>query len=270
MSYEISNFQQDVIERSYKQPVVADFWAEWCGPCRMLGPVLERLAEKNNGKWGLAKINTEVHQETAMAYNISSIPAVKLFVNGEVADEFVGALPEPQIEAWLKKALPSKYAERLKNAQAFLANNQSSEAQAILEEVLKAEPDNAQASVTLAQTLLYSDPEKALILVSGIEPGSEFDELAEGIRNLGSLIKLSATPDQLPEGEGKVKYTEALDALSHQNFDSALEAFIDVVRNDRYYHDDGARKAAIAIFKYLGEEHSITLKHRKTFNRALY
>jgi len=270
MSYEISNFQQDVIEASYKQPVLVDFWAEWCGPCRMLGPVLEKLAQKYTGKWLLAKVNTDVHQEPAMQYNISSIPAVKLFINGEVVDEFVGALPEPQIETWLKKALPNKNDEIVQQAANLLSVNESEKAQQLLEEVLKAEPEHERAGILLAQTQVYNNPDKAIEMVAHIEPGSTYDDVAEGIRNLGELIKLSGATGSLPEGEGKVKYEEAVKALKNQNFDEALEAFIEVIRNDRYYHDDGARKACLAIFKYLGEEHETTLKHRKVFNRALY
>ncbi len=270
MSYEITNFQQDVIDRSFQQPVVVDFWAEWCGPCRMLGPVLENMAERSNGKWGLAKVNTDVHQEPARQYNISSIPAVKLFVEGQVVDEFVGALPEPQIEAWLKKALPSKYAEQVQKAAECLSEQDIQKAQTLLEDVLKAEPDNARAEVLMAQTYLYENITKAVEMVSHIDPGSEFDDVAEGIRNMAGLIQLAESPDALPEGEGKTAYLDAILALKTQDFDTALTQFIEVVRNDRYYHDDGARKACLAIFKYLGEENEITLKHRKVFNRALY
>ena len=106
MSYEVENFQQDVLEKSFQQPVLVDFWAEWCGPCRTLGPILERLASENERKWSLVKVNTETHQEVAMYFQIRSIPAVKLFIDGEVVDEFTGALPEASIRQWLEQTLP--------------------------------------------------------------------------------------------------------------------------------------------------------------------
>lgn len=95
-------FQQDVIDKSHEKPVVVDFWAPWCGPCRVLSPVLEKLAKESKGVWRLVKINTDKHPAIARRYNVRGIPAVKLFVDGEVKDEFVGALPEPDIRKWLQ------------------------------------------------------------------------------------------------------------------------------------------------------------------------
>lgn len=102
-----AKFQEDVIEKSHDKPVVVDFWAPWCGPCRTLGPVLERLAKESQGTWRLVKINTDKHPQIARRYNVRGIPAVKLFVDGEVADEFVGARPEGAVKQWLQPHVPS-------------------------------------------------------------------------------------------------------------------------------------------------------------------
>lgn len=103
---ELVDFQSDVIEDSWTRPVLVDFWAAWCGPCRILGPTLEKLAEEAGDAWTLVKVNTDLQPELAGQYNIRGIPAVKLFISGEVVSEFVGALPEDEVQGWLNEHLP--------------------------------------------------------------------------------------------------------------------------------------------------------------------
>jgi len=98
-------FQEDVIETSHRKPVVVDFWAPWCGPCKMLGPVLDKMAKESEGAWRLVKINTDKHPQIAQRYGVRGIPAVKLFVDGELSDEFVGAMPESEVRKWLQPHL---------------------------------------------------------------------------------------------------------------------------------------------------------------------
>jgi putative thioredoxin len=270
MKYDTDNFAVDVIEQSYSIPVLADFWAEWCGPCKILGPILEKLAQRSQGRWALVKVNTEKYPQLASRYGVRSIPNVKLFVDGKVVNEFVGALPEPMIVQWLEKALPSKYHRLLEEAQRLLAAQKASEAQKFLEKVVSAEPDNDQARVLLAQSYVYSDPKKAVALVERIEPGSEYVELAEAIKILGQLFQRLEDADALPEGQVKTLYLNAIRALHAQDFTGALNGFIEAIRKDRSFDNDASRKACIAIFKFLGEDHEITQKYRTVFSSALY
>jgi len=270
MNNEINDFTTDVIERSCKIPVLVDFWAEWCDPCRVLGPVLERLAEQAKDRWILAKLNTELHSDIAAQYGVQGIPAVKLFVDGEIVGEFVGAMPEEMIVQWLRKVLPSKHREQIKQAQQLLAEQKIRQAQKLLQKVIKAEPENHQATVLLARTYMYSDLQKALELVGDIRADSEYFDLAEALRTFGTLFQVSSQPEKLSENLVKEQYLTAIDRLRAGNFGGALEEFIEVIRHNRSYDDDGARKACIAIFKVLSEDHEITKKYRKEFSSALY
>lgn len=270
MSYEVKNFEQDVIERSYNIPVLVDFWAEWCAPCRMLGPVLERLAEKYKEQWSLAKLNTEAYPEIASQYGIQGIPNVKLFVDGQAVDEFVGALPEEMIEQWLRKAMPSKYRGQINKAQHLLEQGKTRKAQKLLKKVIEEESGNLQARVVLALTYLYSDHHQALEIIENIGEGTDFDEMAGAIRTFGRLFELRERSERLPDSLVKEQYLTAIRKLRNEDYEGALEEFLAVIRRNRYYDDDGSRKACIAIFKFLGEDLEITQKYRRELSSALF
>ena len=268
MGHEVRDFQTEVVERSKTIPVLVDFWAEWCGPCRVLGPTLERLAEQNKERWVLAKLNTEEFPDVAMQYGIRSIPNVKLFVDGNPVNEFVGALPEPAIQEWLKKAIPEQENPALEEARVHMADLRFGEAQRLLEPILAAEPKNQKAQVYLAKAIFFSDPDRAKTLVQGVEADSECHDLAEAIRVFHSLR--TKTAEELPDGPSRQAYASAARAALDRDFDAALQTFIQIIRDDRYFDEDGSRQACIAIFKYLGESHPTTQKWRKEFNRSLF
>ena len=270
MSHEISDFQADVIQRSATIPVLVDFWAEWCGPCRVLGPVLERLSERQADRWALAKVNTDVHQDIAARYGVRGIPNVKLFVDGKVIDEFTGALPEKAVEQWLETALPDPFKRELDTAREMIRKENVTGAHVLLEGLLQRAPANEQARVLLAGTYIFSEPAKAEDLVKAIEEHSTHFPSADAIKTIVQLRHKGAAPDKLPDNPVKTLYLEAIRDLSKNNFDTALEKFINVIRLNRMYDDDGARKAVVAVFKVLGDEHPVVLAHRRSFSSALY
>ena len=270
MIYDTNDFERDVVERSRTIPVLVDFWAEWCGPCKVLGPVLERLAGEHSDQWAFVKLDTEAHPHVAARYGVRSIPNVKLFVDGRVSDEFVGALPEVRVVEWLRKALPGQFRSQLAEARRALSNNGTGAALEILRPIAAAEPDNHEALVLMGRALLRSDPGHAAKTVGPVRLGSpNFDE-AEAIRTLSPMLTSIDGPLMLPESSVKERYLEAVGSLRAGDFAVALEGFIDVVRRDRKYNDDGSRKACIAIFNLLGNDHELTRRFRPALSSALF
>ena len=270
MNYDMQDFNKDIIEQSYNIPVLVDFWAEWCGPCKVLGPTLEKLAEKYKGQWKLVKLNTDENQDISMKYGIRGIPNVKLFINGKVKDEFTGALSEAMVEDWLKKAIPGKNSKKVEEAKLLIRENKLKDAQNLLQSIYDIEPSNEEAKILLAKTLVFEDFKLACSLSENVDGKLENYELSESIQMFGKLFEKGENAESLPESEVKAKYIKAINNLREQNFDASLELFIDVIRNEKSYDDEGSRKACIAIFKFLGEDNPVTLKHRRDFGSALY
>jgi putative thioredoxin len=270
MGRDVVDFRTDVLDVSVRIPVVADFWAEWCGPCRILGPVLERLATKSGGRWELRKVNTEQFPEVSKEYGIRSIPHVKLFVEGKPVDEFVGALPEREVEAWLEKAVPDERRKALSTAEEMLRSGRREEAVVLLNRVAAELPGNEHARALLALALVFTEPGRSAELVRDIHSASPDGPAADAVRTVARLVEIHRNHDSAPAGPQRELYCSGAAALAGQDFGPALERFIEVIRNDRQYDDDGARKACLAVFQYLGEDHEITRRYRREFSSALY
>lgn len=269
MAYDVQNFEEEVLRKSDELPVLVDFWAEWCGPCKMLSPILEKLEAENGGRWSLAKVNTEDFPDIAADYGVQGIPNVKLFSKGSVMAEFVGALPEYAVRQWLLKNVPSASQDKLDGVAAMLADGREEEAAGVLHEILASERQNQRARVLLARALLFKDPAESKRLLEGVDEPTHL-ELADALRKLQRLVDSADRPGDFPEKSVRARYLSSLEDLRKGQFAKALEGFIEVIREDRFYDDDGSRKACIAIFKFLGEEHPVTQHYRREFSRALY
>lgn len=268
MSHEIKGFQEDVIESSRTTPVLVDFWAPWCGPCRVLGPTLERLAQESEDKWKLVKVNTDENPEVSARYGIRGIPAVKLFVDGEVVDEFTGALPEYAVKQWLEKAIPSESKKRVERAEKEMAAGNRDEAQKLLETTVSEEPSNSKARVLLAQLLAFDDPERSVDLVTDSAfAGPGYIQIEEAVKTVARLFNVDG---ELPDGAGREAYRAGIDAMRAGRYETAVQNFIEVIGKDRYYDDDGARKACVALFTLLGNDHPAVANYRRKFDMALY
>jgi len=270
MSHELQDFEKEVIERSQTTPVLVDFWAEWCGPCKMLAPVIEGLAEKAGGKWALVKINTEEHPELAERFGISSIPNVKLFYGGEVIDEFFGAMSESEIQEWIDKALPSPNAKTLLKAFALLDAGKAGEALAAAEPVLAEEPDNQDARMLIAEASLGADPGRIAELLQPIHEDSDHFDRARALKALAKVSHAVEQPDSLPDSEVKARYLEGAKAVREGDYDAAFQAFIEVIEKQGNFADEAAKNAGKALIQFLGIRHPVVDKNYRAFTSVLY
>ena len=274
------DFQREVLERSYQTPVVVDFWAVWCGPCRMLGPILERLALEAKGDFVLAKVNVDENPGLAARYGVQGIPTVKAFVNGRVVDEFVGALPEPHVREFLRRVVPSPLDRQVQRAQQLLEAGKLTEAESLLRQVLEKEPYHGRALLVLGRVLLQQDrPDEALEALERIPPhlpeyreGSKWRAMANfrrEARACGGLQacreRLAANPDDL-----EARYGLAMALAAEGHYEDALRHLLAIVKRDRRFRDDGARKAMVAIFDILGENHPLTNEYRSKLAMAIF
>jgi len=272
-------FASEVLERSQTTPVVVDFWAEWCAPCRMLGPTLEKLAKEYNGNFILAKVDVDQNQGLSRQFQVQGIPAVKAFYQGKVAGEFTGALPEPQVRTFLEGLIPSQADHLARQGYDWERGGQLSMAISNYREALAEKPDHYHALVGLGRTLLKEgEVEEALTFLNKIPLGAPERSVAEALIATAELqleaagqtaaellAKLEADPTDVP-----TRYTLAGLYATEQNFEAALTHFLEVVRRDRTYKDDGARKAMLALFTSIGEDNPLTKDFRRKLANVLF
>ena len=268
MSYEVVDFQQDVMHASAERPVVVDFWAAWCGPCRTLGPILESLAERCPGQWKLVTINVDQHQELASRFGVRGIPAVKMIHQGQVVGEFTGAMPEADVIQWLQNTLPSEVKTLFHQAGQCLEQADSSRAIQLLEQVLAREPNHDGARATLAREVLWEDPERASGLLTQPAGDPDYTSLFEQARALLQLVTL--TEQNTPDGKGKAALTAAAQAAGQRDWSSTLERLIDSITVDKGYQEELARRCCIALFHWWGNGHELTRAYRRRFEMSLY
>jgi putative thioredoxin len=282
---DINGFMVDVIEASRTVPVVVDFWAPWCGPCKTLGPQLEKAVRAANGAIRMVKINIDENPEIAQQMRIQSIPAVFAFKNGRPVDGFVGAVPESQIKQFIQRlggaAGPSPVTQALEQAKAALAANDAGTASAIYAQVLAHEPQNVQALAGLARCyVMAGDTEQAGQILAELPKEAANDPEVQQVRAALDLAKqASAASSQIGPLMEKVAHNPA----DHQarldlavalfgggQQEAAIDQLLESFKRDRKWNDEAARKQLLKFFEALGPTHALTVSGRRRLSSLMF
>ncbi|TNF38477.1 MAG: co-chaperone YbbN [Gammaproteobacteria bacterium] len=274
------NFQQGVIDNSHKLPVFVDFWADWCQPCKILMPIMEKLVEEFNGQFLLAKVNSDEQQQLASTYGVRGIPNVKIFRNGEVVGEFTGVQSESYIRTLIERHLPTE-ADKLRNeAVEHIRKGDIDRGRTLLEQAAEKDPRNATVQIDLA----YLDAQQG-----------KFHEASERLKNLGqearekpevagllAKIEFTEATANAPEPatlkqrladnpkDSEARYQLAAYHAMQGDYQNALEQFLQLVMRDRKYNDDAGRRAMLSIFTLLGDEDELTSAYRRKMFNAMH
>ena len=291
---DLKNFMQDVIEVSKKHLVVVDFWATWCGPCKQLMPILEKVVRGYKGAVHLAKIDIDRNPEIAQQMGIQSVPAVFAFFQGRPVDGFMGALPESQIKSWMDRLIGAlgvgapaededvfNAASALKQAEEFLAAKDIAMAQAVFADVLDAEPANAEAYAGILRCLLIEnkmDEAKALLAKASpeiaknkaLDPIRAAIDLADQAAGaVGAEAELEEKITKNPT-DHQSRYDLALACYAAGRKETAVDHLLEIVRRDRKWNEEAARKQLVKFFEALGPMDPLTIAARKRLSSILF
>lgn len=272
------NFQEAILQASFNVPVMVDFWAPWCNPCKMLMPVLTKLAEEFEGKFILAKVNVDENQELAAQFNARSVPTVKIFRNGAVVDEFMGAQPESNVRKVLDNHIERASDKLRMEAGELIQQGDIDDAIALLQQANQEDPENSRVRLDLISALFYkgdySSVEEAIQSLPIAE--RESPEI-QGLENRLLFAKVAADADEIDAlratieadaNHSEARYQLAAQLVVDGDTEAGLQELMQLMMRDRDYGDDAARKGMLAILDSIGE-HEVTSKWRRKMASAL-
>jgi putative thioredoxin len=274
-----NNFMQEVIEASRRVPVLVDFWAPWCGPCRSLGPILEKLAAEYQGRFRLAKVNSDENQALAGQFGVRGIPNVKAVVSGQIVNEFTGALPESAVREFIDALLPSPAEPLRQEALAAHARGETDATRKLLLEAIRLDPKHEQARLDLIGILIDAGDlaEAQRLLDEIMDAGKDrarIDSLAARLALAGDAAG-GADEETLrariaaDAGDLAVRLDLARMLAAKQDFRGALEELLEIVRRDRSFDDDIGRKTMLQIFSLLGADSDLMREFRGKLSSLL-
>ncbi|MBT8197000.1 MAG: thioredoxin [Acidimicrobiia bacterium] len=266
-------FPQAVLQRSHEVPVVVDFWAEWCGPCKVLGPILEKLAIEYGGAFELVKVDVDANQELAGQFGVQGIPNVIGFRQGQPVSQFTGAVPEAQVRDWITALLPSELDKKVEAARDAALAGDLAAAEDLFREVLSEQPDHPDAGTGLASLLIArNESEEALIALGKLAPTPDVERLQAAARitetHGSDIAELESRVDAAPEsGDARLDLAKALAAKGE--YEPSLDQMLRLVREKSPLMDE-ARQGMLDIFDVLGVDHPLTQSYRKQLTSALF
>ncbi|MBW4487824.1 MAG: tetratricopeptide repeat protein [Trichocoleus desertorum ATA4-8-CV12] len=263
------NFATEVVQKSYEKPVVVDFFAQWCGPCQMLKPILEKLVQEYD--FVLAKVDIDQSPDLANTYGVEGVPDVKIWMQGEMRDGFVGVLPEPKLRSLLSElSLKSELEQGLETLQTAIQQGDVATAKQLLQTLSEKYPEDRRLILAGANFLINQNKlESATKLLSAIQADDkEYFAKAQAMKSLIQFQQIAA--ESVIETELDEVFLKAIRLTLAADYAAALSLFLELVGRDRKYRADGARKAMLTIFDLLGDEHPLTKEYRKQLLLALY
>lgn len=277
-----ANFDQVVLENSFHKPVLVDFWAEWCAPCKALMPLLAKITEEYQGELLLAKVNSDLEQTSVMRLGIRTLPTVVLFKNGQPVDGFAGAQPESAIRAMLAPHVslpPAPEADPMEQAQALFDQAQFAEAEQLLKAILTEQNDQATALILYARCLIERNELTEADAVLNAVKGDEHKHALAGARaqitflrqatELPEVAELKSRLAQNPQDDDAL-YQLAIQQLARQQYEAALEGLLRLFIRNKSYHEGQPHKTLLQVFELLGNDHPLVTQYRRKLYQAIY
>jgi putative thioredoxin len=274
-SYNIINvsegdFEYQVLAYSQQMPVVVDFWADWCIPCRTLGPMLEKLVQEGDGAFRLAKVDVDANPNLANQYKVHSIPSVKAFRDGKVVSEFTGLIPEARLRDFIRSIVPNELDLALEKSNSLYQLNQWRSAEQAYRSILEKNPEHPAARLGLAKSLLIQgESDEALSILQNFPPSREYNTAQSLLPLANALYQLnnggSPTEDPLDAA-----FNRSIRLIKRGNLPAALDGLLDILRENKRYHDGEARKVFLGILELLGNEDPLTQQYRQELSSVLF
>lgn len=266
-----ATFESAVLARSQSAPVVVEFWAPWCAPCRTLGPLLEKLARQGAGAFLLAKVNADDNPRLTAGYDVRGLPTVKAFVGGRVVAEFTGALPEPKVREFIRRLAPSPAEQALSEGLSLLATRHWAAAEAAFQRSLDLQPGQGAAALGRLKAVLAQGRGCEAAGLLDDFPRSDESVAAEKLRLLAEfLCEVEGADPPLDETDLDAFYHQAARLAAHGQWAAAMDGLLDVLRQDKKHRRGAPRHVMLAVFELLGDDDPLTREYRNELASVLF